>query len=379
MGIQTMKLRFFRAVWCLVPWFIVSGLALFVVQTAGRINTEKNRLELEKRNSVKAEIPPVNVITLLVQPHPLADSITLPAEIQAEQELWVKAEVSGRVVETHAREGMKIQRGRVLMSLDDRDYRNRLARIQANYSLARTEYERNLALAKTNATAQASLDSIEARLKELEAQKSDATLALDRTRIKAPISCVLNELKAKKGDFLSVGDPVAQALNIDPVKVTVGVPESDVASVFDISEAEVIIPALENLLVTGNKIFLSRKPRTLARLYDLELEVSNPEGRILPGMFARVKLVKKTFDRAVTVPLYAVLSRGGERYVFVETGGKADKRPVSTGLIKGWKIHVTDGLDPGDRLVVAGHRAIEHGRSLNVVEHITDPEGLSAQ
>lgn len=349
---------------------------MFAVHIGDRITAENKRLEEEKQKAVKKETPPVNVITLLIQPGPLADSITLPAEITPQQELWVKAEVSGRIVETLADEGATLTKGEPIVKLDDRDYRSRLKRIDAAYSLARTEYKRSLALARTNATAQAALDDIEARLKELEAQKNEAALALERTEIRAPISCLLNELKARKGDFVAIGDPVAQVLDIDPVKVVVGVPESDVAEVFDIKEAEVTIPALDGRKVIAEKIFLSRKPRTLARLYDLELEIANPAGGILPGMFARVELVKKTFDQAVTVPLYAVLTEGDERYVFIETDGKAEKRPVATGLITGWRIHITEGLHAGDRVVIVGHRSIEHGQALNVVENLTDAAEL---
>ena len=81
--------------------------------------------------------------------------------------------------------------------------------------------------------------------------------SLDRTSITAPISGRLNEIKAKKGDLLDVNQQVAQILQFEKVKVMVGVPESDVAAVFDLNEAEVIIEALENRRVKGKKIFLS--------------------------------------------------------------------------------------------------------------------------
>jgi len=79
------------------------------------------------------------------------------------------------------------------------------------------------------------------------------------------------------------------------------------------------------------------------------------------------------------VPLYAVLSRGNEQYVFIETDGKAEKRTVSSGLIDGWEIHITEGLNKGDRVVIVGHRSIEQGRALNIVENVTDPAEIVAR
>ena len=220
------------------------------------------------------------------------------------------------------------------------------------------------------------MDEAEARLKELEAQRSEAKLALSRTRINAPISGRINEIKAKVGDLLDVNQPVAQILQYDTVKVTVGVPESDVEAVSTLEEAEVVIEALDNLRVKGKKVFLSRQPKTMARLYDLELIVPNPDGRILSGMFARVELVKKVFDEALSVPLYAVITHGDDRFVYVETDGQVEKRPVQLGVLAGWQVHVQAGLSPGERVVVVGHRFLDDGQTVKVIKNVSRPEEI---
>ena len=231
-------------------------------------------------------------------------------------------------------------------------------------------------LVKKNIAAESKLDEIEARLEELKAQRSEAQLSLDRTRITAPISGQLNEIKAKKGDLLDVNQQVAQILQFKKVKVTVGVPESDVAAVFDLKEAEVIIEALGNRKVKGKKIFLSRQPRTLARLYDLELMVPNPDGRILPGMFGQVKLIKRVIDQALAVPLYAVITHGDESFVYVEKDGKAEKRLIKPGVLVGWQVHVEAGLNPGERVIVVGQRFLDDGQVVKVIKNVSDPSEI---
>lgn len=365
-----------RFVWGAVPWVFVICLGVFVGIMFFRAGEEKARLEEAKKAAMKKEIPPVKVITLTLQPQRLEDKINLPAEVEAAEEVLVKAELSGQVVRILVDEGQKVTKGQVLIELDDRDYQSRLERIKANYRLAKLEYERNAALAESHATSKSKLDSIEAQLKDLKAQLEEATLALSRARIKAPISCRLNELKVEKGDFVKIGDPVAQILQIERVKVTVGVPESDVAAIFELEEADVIIEALENLKVKGKKVFLARKPRSLARLYDLELEVPNPEQRILPGMFARVDLVRKVFDQALTLPLYAVITQGEEQFVFVDNNGRAEKRPVVLGVLAEWEVQIRSGLLPGDRVIVVGHRQVEDGQALEVIKNVSDPREI---
>lgn len=363
-------------IWGFIPWLMVAAFVVFIIQTAGRINEEKTRLAERKKAAIKKETPAVRVITLTLRPARVTDKLDLPAEVEPYEEVMVKAEAAGQVVHILAEEGQKVKKGDALLQLDDRDYRNRLARIEANYRLAGLEYERNAALIRMKATSKANLDSIEARRRDLKAQLDEAELALDRTRITAPVSCLLNEILAKKGDFVSVGDPVAQILEVDQVKVTVGVPESDVTAVFDLKEAEVVIEALGNLRVKGRKVFFSRQPKNLARLYALELRVPNPDGRILPGMFARVELIKQVFEQALTVPLYAVITRGSERFVYVERSGKAEKMPVQVGALMGWQVHAISGLSPGDRVIVVGHRQLDDGQAVEVIKNVHDPREI---
>jgi len=373
------KTKILRFIWGVFPWLMVALIVVFIVNMGGRIKEKKTRLEEAKKAAMKKEVPVVRVITLTLKPRRLVDKINLPAQVEPSEEVWVKSEVPGQVVKVLVKEGQRVKRGQVLVRLDDRDYRTRLARTEANYKLAKLNYDRTEALVKKKIAAPTKLDEIEAQLKDLTAQRTEAQLALSRTRISSPTSSLLNEIEAKKGDFLAVGDPVAQILEIDHVKVIVGVPESDVAAIFDLEEAEVIIEALGKRRVKGKKVFLSRQPRSLARLFDLELRVPNPDGRILPGMFARVELVKQVFNQALAIPLYAVISQGDEYLAFVEQEGRARRRNITPGVLAGWQVQVTSGLEAGDRVIVVGHRLLDDGQEVEVIKNVSNPNEILKQ
>ena len=372
------KTKVLRFLWGIFPWLMVGLIVGLIVVLGGRIIEEQGRLAEAKKVAMKKEVPAVRVITLTLKPERLEDKISLPADIEPFEDLWVKAEVRGQVVSIPVKEGRLVKKGQLLVRLDDRDYRSRLARIEANYRLAGQDYKRMADLVKKNIAAENKLDEIEARLEDLTAQRNEAQLSLDRTRITAPISGRLNEIKVKKGELLDVNQQVAQILQFKKVKVMVGVPESDVAAVFDLNEAEVTIEALGNRKVKGRKIFLSRQPRTLARLYDLELMVPNPDGRILPGMFGRVELIKKVFDQALAVPLYAVITQGDERFVYVEKDGQAEKKLIKLGVLVGWQVHVEAGLNPGERVIVVGHRFLDDGQAVKVIKNVSHPSEILA-
>ena len=370
------KIKFLHFIWSVIPWLFVAFIVVFLVIMGGRIKDKKAHLEEAKKTAIQQQVPAVRIITLTLTSRRLYDKINLPAQIDPYEEVWVKAEVPGQVIEVLAKEGQMVQKGQVLMKIDDRDYRTRLARIEANYELAKLNYERTKTLVKKKIAAPTKLDEIEAQLKDLTAQRNEAKIALSRTTITTPLSSLLNEISAKTGDYLGVGDPVAQILEIDSVKVTVGIPESDVAAIFDLNEADIIIEALDKRRVKGKKIFLSRKPRTLSRLFDLELKVYNPDGRILPGMFARVELVKNVYKNAVAVPLYAIITQEDERFVFVEKKGRVEKRRVTLGTLIDWEVHITSGLKAGERVVVVGHRLLDDGQAVEVIKNVSNPNEI---
>jgi len=370
------KTRILRFLWGIIPWLIIALILAFLGIMWGRIKEKQDLLAEAKKAAMKKEVQPVRVITLTLKPRRLEDKINLPAEVEPFEDLWVKAEVRGQVVKILVAEGQTIQKGQILIQLDDRDYRTRLARIEASYKLTKLDYDRIAALARKKVVAAAKLDEIEAQLKDVTARLSEAKLALSRTKITAPIDGRVNEIKAKLGNFIDVGNLVAQILQFDKVKVTVGVPESDVAAIFDLEEAEIIIEALEKRRVKGRKIFLSRQPRTLARLYDLELMVPNPDGRILPGMFARVELVKRVFNQALAIPLYAVITQGDERFVFIEKDGQARRRNVELGMLVGWEVQVTSGLADDERVIVVGHRFLDNGQQVEVIQNVSNAQEI---
>lgn len=374
-----LKTRLLHIVWSIFPWLLVAGIVAFVLYLGEHIQQEKTRLEKAKQAAIKIETVPVSVITLTLTPKRLEDKINLPGYVDPYEDLWVKAEVGGQVVTIPVKEGQTVEKGRVLATLDDRDYRLRLSRIEAAYDLAKLEYDRITSLDKKGITAASRMDEASARYKDVAAQQDEARLALERTRITAPISGRINNIAAKQGDFIQTGAEIAQILQVTDVKVKVGIPESDVVSFFNLESSEVIIEALGNRRVKGKKVFLSRQPRNMARLFDLELMVPNPDGQILPGMFAKVELVKKIYEDALVIPLYAVINQGDQRYVFVENNGKAEKRQVEVGMLVDWQIQVIKGLAVGDRLVIVGHRLLEEGQVLDVVQNVSSPQEVLAE
>lgn len=360
-----------------LPLLVLLILIVLALGLGSRVNNEKSRLLEEKSNAVVQERPPVNVVVQEMAPALLRDRLNLPGMVEPWESLNILAEVRGMVEEVLVEEGDHVKQGDLIARLDTSDYENTINSTRASYNLALTNLKRFSGLHEQEIIAQAEYDSIKAEAASLEADLAIAEMQLKRCYIRSSISGIVNVLPAQNGLYLAVGDPVATVLDIDRVKVIVGIPETDVDAVRKIDRFEVMIEALHEKKISGSKNFLAVAPESQAQVYRLELEVGNKSGEILPGMFARVEIIKNEFPEALTIPLYAVISRDNKHFVFLEEGNVAKLQEVSLGILDGWQIQITEGLAPGQRVIVVGQRSVDADQKLNVVKKVTHPAEIT--
>ncbi len=371
------KEKFSRIIWGWLPsLFLCFVVAAFVAFGYVSIKDKADRLVAEKAAAGQAPPPPVNVVTQTMVPIKMMDLIDLPSMMQPWDDLTVSCETPGRITSIHVKEGDAVTEGEILVEIEKSDYEIRVRSITARQELAEINYNRLKNLSGQAAVTQARIDEARTVLKELNASLDEAKLKLRRCTIRVPMAGVVNSLPAIKGELLDHGDPVAEILKIDRLKVEVAIPEQDVAAVRDVEQCKVTIAALGNREITGKKIFLSSKPASFAMVYTLRLAIPNPSGDILPGMFARTQVIKRVFDNSYGVPLFSVITQDNKKFVYLVKNETARKQPVTTGIMEGWKIRIPSGLNRGDRVIIVGHRNVEDGQSVRVVRNVTDPEDV---
>lgn len=340
-----------------------------------QIDYLKERIEAGELD-IEPPRPDVNVVAMELNPQTVRERINLPGVVEPWVGYDIIAEVRGEVVEKRIEKGASVAAGDVIAVLDKRDYRIAFDAAKASYETALASKERLEKLYGEKFASRAELDDITARLERARADMKSAALSLERCTIKSPITGVINNVHVEKGEYADAGSPVAEVLQMDRVKVRVGIPESDVNVVSRVKSFNVSFDALGGKVFSAEKSFLSLSSDPAARLYMLELAIENPEGEILPDMFARVDIVKREIPKAITVPLYSVITLEGQEMVYVVNDDAAHARPVRTGIQEGWRIQVSEGLSPGDRLIVVGHRRVSDGQGVNVIRTVSDVEEL---
>jgi membrane fusion protein (multidrug efflux system) len=347
------------------------GLALVIGQ---RVADQKAAREEELKNAAAVESPPVNVVTLELRPTVLQDKISLPGLVEPWTKLDLMTKLGGSIEEIFVQEGDHVEKGQLIARLEVDDYRIALDAAKAAYALAQADYSRNKTLRSKGISTQANLDEQKSRLRQTKASLENAELALSRCRITAPISGIINRLDAEVGMVVNqmMPKPVVEILQIDRVKAVVAVPEADVSAVRQLEQVAVHIRSLDDALFQAPIHFLAPAPESMAHAYRLELALDNRDSRILPGMFLRADIVKQQEEQAVAVPLYTVVTRNDEQFVYVEEDGIARRRPVETGFTEGWQILISSGLHLGEKVIIRGHRSVEDGQKVRVVKSLTD-------
>lgn len=348
---------------------------------SGQKKLDKQIAYLEKQiaeNKIDAQepIPDVNVVALELVKQPIRDQINLPGIVEPWVKFKILAEVQGEVVEKRIEKGTSINAGDVIAVLDSRDYEIALSAAKASYDTALASRERLEKLYKEQLTSRSQLDDVTAQVEQYKAQMDSAALNLERCTIKSPISGIINNLYIEQGQYVSVADPIGEVLQMDKVKVIVGIPESDVSAVNHVSAFEVNLDALNGKTFTAEKYFLSKASDPQARLYNLELAIDNPDGEILPDMFARVDIVKQEVEETLSVPLYSIIALNNEQVVYVVNDHTVHARTVKTGIQQGWRIEITEGLDVGDHVIAIGHRSVSEGQTVNVIRTVSNMEDL---
>jgi len=204
--------------------------------------------------------------------------------------------------------------------------------------------------------------AIAAKVRQAEAALQLAQINLDESTIEAPIAGVVSCKNLDEGNMVSPGVCIVTLVQVDTVKVVVGVNERDIALVKEgRTRATVRVDAYSEVVFEGTVTRVSPVADEMTRTVEVEIHIPNPERRLKPGMFARVDLLLKEKKGVPAIPEDAVLRDEEKTYVYVVNNRKAHRRTVKLGLSEGPLVEVVEGLKVGERVVTRGQRMLEEG------------------
>lgn len=308
------------------------------------------------------ETRPVLVRTATPEVETVVDRADLAADVVPLRRATLAAEVPGTVDALAVEEGQRVRRGQEIARIDTRALEQAVAEAEALFRQADAQHTRARKLFERRSITKKDLEDAITGLDVAGARLASARLELEKSKIRAPWSGRVTEKHAEVGDYVLPGQPVVELVDVSRVKVEAPAPASDVPYLETGVPATVVVDALPGETFEGRVTRLAAELDPGARTLEVEVEIPNPEGKLKPGMLARMEIPRRTLEDALLVPLEAVVDLGERRVVYVVEEGVARRRTVELGPVVGERVVVASGLSPGDRVIVEGTASVAGGQ-----------------
>jgi membrane fusion protein, multidrug efflux system len=308
---------------------------------------------------------PVEAVTVAVE----RVDLTIPAvgSLRSDESVVLSPEIAGRVDEIRAEEGQAVTAGTPIARLDQSVYKAEIAEIEANLALSEANFKRADELLKRSAGTARARDEAEAELHVNRAKLALATATLAKTVIAAPFDGVLGLRQVSVGQYLNPGDAIIKLEAIDPLKVDFRVPEVYFTRISIGQTINVNVDAFPGETIQGILYAIDPLVDENGRSVVIRAKIPNENGRLRPGLFARVTLVYDSIEQAILVPEQAIMPIGTEKFVFRVVDGKAALTKVTLGQRFRGRVQVSEGLAAGDSVVTAGQLKVQDGAPVAVV------------
>ena len=305
--------------------------------------------------------------------------------LSAVQGVDITAEITGKVVEIAVEDGAEVETGQTLAELDADGLRAELRGARAEARLAELELERQRRLRQQNANSEADVDRAESQLEQARAAVDRVRSQLAKKTIQAPFAGRLGIIDVDVGQFVDVGEPIVTLQTLDPISVDFTVPQQELARIEVGQPLVARVDAFGEQSFDGRVMAISPKVNQQTRSVPVRGRLSNPEGRLRPGMFVDVAVQLPAEEDVITLPQTAVTYNPYGDSIFLinesetaegETELTVERKFIRTGATRGDQIQILQGVAEGDRVVTSGQLKLRNGSKVTIsdsVEPANDP------
>jgi membrane fusion protein (multidrug efflux system) len=305
-----------------------------------------------------------------------ATTVSFPVTVEAlgtaraNEAVEVRAQISERVTAIHFDEGEHVDKGAVLVALDDTRARADVAAARAVLVESEAQLRRAAQLRDARSLAQAEYDTRLARRDADRAALAVAESALGDTKVRAPFEGRVGLRRVSVGSLVTPETTITTLDDTDPIKVDFDVPETALAHLAPGEPISAGSAAWPGEVFTGEVASVDTRVDPVSRTVTARGLLPNPDGRLRPGMFLTVTLLREEVQTLV-VPEQAIVPEQSRQFVFVvDADGRVEKREVRTGRRRPSVVEVLSGLEPGERVVAEGTQRARPGGTVEVVDEM---------
>jgi RND family efflux transporter MFP subunit len=367
-------------------WIVAALVAVLGLSAAGVLSIKARAKEQIALSAETARLAVTTVSVAYPRPEPRSNELELPGSVQAYTESPIYARTNGYLLHWYKDIGATVQKGDLLADLDTPEVDQELSQAQAArqqmvaaLDLARTSADRWRELRRTDSVSQQELDQRTSDYAQAQANMAAADANVRRLEqlesfkyVYAPFGGVLTRRNVDIGALVNAGNggsgkELFNLALIDPLRVYVSVPEADAPSIRADMRAWIALAEFPSARFTGTVVRTANAIDQNTRTLLTEVDVPNPDGRLLPGAYAQVHFDVPVNGSRLSVPSSAMLFRSeGPAVAVVRPGDRIELRPIAIGRDFGTSLEILGGIRAGDRVVQNPPDSLENGQSVHV-------------
>lgn len=308
------------------------------------------------------QLPPIKVTIMPVSDSGNIIGRTYSGTVESGEGAEVSFTIPGTVEKIYASAGDEIKKGQLLAELKSGTLQNSYNIAKATLAEAQDAYDRFKKLHDAKALADMRWVEIENTLKQAQNAEEIARRAMDDARLYSPISGTVSEKLIDVGQTVIPAVAAFKIVALNDVKVTIPIPENEIANLSVGQNADIVVEALNNEHISGKLTEKGIVANPLTRAYEAKFSVENPNGKLLPGMICNVSIQADSIEQVIVLPPQSVLlSADNRNFVWLARDSKAHQQFVEASDITAEGIVISSGLERGDSVIIAGMQKVSEG------------------
>lgn len=305
--------------------------------------------------------PPMPVVAKTVESESIPASLETVGTLEAVREVLLAPETAGRIVAIRFTAGTQVQKGDLLVQLDDAPERADREAAKAKAEFARLQLKRSQELAPTGAEPHALLDQRQAEYDQALAAVRQLDARIAQKAVRAPFSGRIGIRRVHPGQYLNAGDPVASLVALNQLHVNFSVPQQEFSKLRQGQAVEVVTDAWPDRTFTARINAIEPMVSAETRNIPVQAILDNEREALRPGMYVAARLVLPPEPNGIVIPATALQTSASGDSVMLVKEGVATPVPVRAGKRIGESVVIARGLKPGDVIVTEGQLRLQPG------------------
>lgn len=282
--------------------------------------------------------------------------------LQGQKQAVIYSKIAEAVKNVNVSVGQTVSENMVLIELDESGPSSRIQEALSLYKNSEKNFNKMEYLFKEGAVSETDFDAAKT---DYEVKKASYESASKLVKIESPINGFVTFLGVSNGDFVQVGQKLAEVASSDKLRIKFGVNASEID---DINVGDVISISVESVSgkITGKVISVASSADPQTRDFEVEGLINNNNSKLKPGMFVNVDHTKKHLDDVILIPRKAVIEMNNKYIVFIVNNGKAQSRELNLGENVNGLVVVKSGLEVNDTLVTLGQSYLDDSVKINI-------------